>query len=420
MNHPDCQTDVLKSLRVSPDPMRFTIEVWLTLNYRRAMRRSPALKANDMEQAQSGRLAYIDGWRVIAVACVIIAHLGLNIQIGAFYKNNWIGFISDYGEVGVFIFFFISGHVVSKTCLKETYNSNDFSTPAFYIRRVFRIAPPLILYLTTCLFLGIYRYIDFSTANFLSSASYLCNSSFVNCGWYGGHTWSLAFEEQFYLLFPLIFSFVELRMYPNIILTIFALVIAFMPFVFSVYWIGKTGFIIIHVLFLLGYMSAKHADKVVWRLARYSRYLLILAIIIVFFPTEYICPSAIDDAHLLIGKYYKFSYIFAVPMMVICSGINDNTLKAILSNAYISRLGRATYSIYLWQQLLTGPALQNTGEFFAIGSLVLMIIACVIMYELVETKFIKIGRSLSKRMTHSFYASRYKDEDNIIKPRVLE
>ena len=353
-----------------------------------------------MAQSRSSRIAYIDGWRVIAVICVIAAHLSQNMQIGLFFQHNWIGIISQYGEVGVFIFFFISGYVVSITCIREAAESRAFSISAFYVRRVFRIIPPLMIYLIVCLLLGMAHLIDFSIWSFLSSASYLCNTSFVECGWYGGHTWSLAFEEQFYLVFPILFSYFELGRKPNFLRLSAILLFSTMPFFFSIFWIGKTGFVVVYALFSIGYLSAKY-DNAISRLTTQFRFrgiVFLTAAIIVFMPLKYILPFLIGDLQSDFDKFYKFCYIFAVPLMVLMSGSNGFALKNILSMRYISYFGRATYSIYLWQQLVTGRVFQSESAYIMLILLTVMVLLCVSMYELVEFRFIKMGRKISTQI----------------------
>ncbi|MDR3645146.1 MAG: acyltransferase [Clostridia bacterium] len=353
-----------------------------------------------MTQAQLGRFAFIDGWRVLAVACVIFAHASLTPQIGDFLRNHSIGIVSEYGEVGVFIFFFISGYVVSTTCFKEVGARSNFSTQAFYARRAFRIIPPLMLYLLTCLLLGKLNYIDFSFTNFASSSLYLCNTTIADCGWYSGHTWSLAFEEQFYLLFPIIFSYIELRKKPRFFPLIIIIAITSMPLVFSVFWIGKTGFFIIHLLFWLGYFSAKHPHGVYgfFKDDRFGSIVLIASTLAVFLPTSIIFPSTDYDTHLIIGKYYKFIYILAIPLMVLLSGRTGSISLRILSNNFLSHLGRATYSIYLWQQLLTGSPIRESGARVQIFLIVAMIFLCSIMYDTVEIRLTQLGINISSRI----------------------
>jgi len=160
-------------------------------------------------QTHAPRLLFIDTWRLIAVVLVILSHLiGIRQQGVSSVQTGTMGY---YGYPAVLIFFFISGFVVGRTCLSELRESGDFSMRGFYVRRIFRIAPPLLLYLICCSILAAMHVIDFTPYNFLGAAFYVCNTSFSNCGWYAGHTWSLAFEEQFYLLFPILFSLIELR-----------------------------------------------------------------------------------------------------------------------------------------------------------------------------------------------------------------
>jgi len=85
------------------------------------------------------RLAYLDGWRTLAVAIVIASHV-----IGFRHDPLWLKEIGRWlpmGEVGVLIFFFISGYVISRSALGEIGRTGRFSIAAFYTRRFFRIIP---------------------------------------------------------------------------------------------------------------------------------------------------------------------------------------------------------------------------------------------------------------------------------------
>ena len=64
------------------------------------------------------RLGFIDSWRTLSVLAVITAHLTMNQKIAEFLKIHGVGFLGEYGQTGVFVFFFISGYVVlAKRCL---------------------------------------------------------------------------------------------------------------------------------------------------------------------------------------------------------------------------------------------------------------------------------------------------------------
>lgn len=153
----------------------------------------------------------IDGLRAVAVLSVIAYHVGVLHCSG--------------GYVGVDVFFVISGYLISSIIFSEIANSR-FSIVAFYERRIRRIFPALFaMLLTLSLFAVVFllpsELIDFGktslASTFSSSNFYLWNQS----GYFSHrnsnpllHTWSLAVEEQFYILFPLFLVLVR-RFFPQ-------------------------------------------------------------------------------------------------------------------------------------------------------------------------------------------------------------
>jgi len=160
----------------------------------------------DVKYRQSGYIPGIDGLRAIAVLSVIIFHLDASILPGGFS--------------GVDVFFVISGYVVSSSLAKE--NQVDFLrfTVAFYARRIVRIYPALV---ACILIVGLLQTLLVpaswlsTTANKTAMFAFFGLSNFALIWFDDGyfsprvefnpftHTWSLAVEEQFYLLFPLVF-----------------------------------------------------------------------------------------------------------------------------------------------------------------------------------------------------------------------
>lgn len=345
------------------------------------------------------RLDYLDGWRVAAILMVFADHLGMNRAIGAFYEQSPLGVIAQYGETGVFIFFFISGYVVSLGCLKEAALTGDFSARAFYVRRFFRIVPPLMLYLATLLALGLGGVIDFGWDNFFSAAFYLCNSTApgVACNWYVGHTWSLAFEAQFYFLFPAVFSALALRRAPSLPPAAAAIAFAAIPAVFTIWWIGKIGCVIAYALFFAGFLAARRGGALPrlaqpWRLAA-----MLGAAAVVFMPRSVVASFGADEAARgeLIA-WYRLLYIGAVPALLLLSGAPGTVLHGVLTNRVVAWLGRASYSIYLWQQLCVGPAFNGLGAPAQLALLGATILFCLAMFPL-EQRLVGYGRARARR-----------------------
>lgn len=161
--------------------------------------RIPALEDN---QAHLGYRAYIDGLRAIAVLSVVGFH--------AF--PDWI----FSGFVGVDIFFVISGFLISSIILMNL-DRNRFSYVEFYVRRIKRIFPALILVISSCFALGWYILLPDEFTQILkhvaAGGAFVSNFALWNeAGYFDNsahtkpllHLWSLSIEEQFYIAWPLL------------------------------------------------------------------------------------------------------------------------------------------------------------------------------------------------------------------------
>ena len=152
-----------------------------------------------------GHRPEIDGLRALAVLPVILFHADFAIFSGGF--------------VGVDVFFVLSGYLITRLIINEI-DLQTFSIADFYERRARRILPALFFMMACCIpiawiLLLPSDLVDFSqslAANPLFVANFLF---WMERGYFGVatelkpliHTWSLSVEEQFYVLFPIIFVF---------------------------------------------------------------------------------------------------------------------------------------------------------------------------------------------------------------------
>ena len=133
------------------------------------------------------RIPQLDGLRALAVGLVIVNHVA-----------GWF----PGGAVGVNIFFVLSGYLITSLLLDEYEKTGRLRRGMFYARRVLRLYPALLVMLGVTLLLG-----GAAIKSVLIAGSYTTNlfmTFSVNPVLPYTHTWSLAQEEQFYLLWPLL------------------------------------------------------------------------------------------------------------------------------------------------------------------------------------------------------------------------
>lgn len=147
-------------------------------------------------QKASAGIAYrpdLDGLRAIAVGLVMFGHLGWPIRSNA--------------DMGVTAFFVLSGYLITSILVRDRERTGRIRLGAFYRRRIMRLGPALLGLLAFTVALGLAGRLPGSWPLAISS-SLLYVSNWVQVGGVAihplGHTWSLAIEEQFYLVWPLV------------------------------------------------------------------------------------------------------------------------------------------------------------------------------------------------------------------------
>ena len=143
----------------------------------------------------------IDGLRAVAVLPVILFHAGFQTFSGGF--------------IGVDVFFVISGYLITTIILFER-DIGTFTLVGFYERRARRILPALFVVMLACLPFAWLWMLPVELKNFSQSLIAVCAFAsnllfWRESGYFGGaaelkpllHTWSLAVEEQYYMLFPI-------------------------------------------------------------------------------------------------------------------------------------------------------------------------------------------------------------------------
>lgn len=287
----------------------------------------------------------IDGLRAIAVLAVLFFHAEVPFFSGGF--------------VGVDVFFVISGYLITSIILKEISNTGKFSIARFYERRIRRIFPALFPVMLFVLMAGAYLFDadafkdlgESITATTLFSSNILFGQE---SGYFAApslqkpllHTWSLAVEEQFYIVFPLVLAAIarwqKSRYLPFIL----------MAFVFS---FGASIYGVFHDSIATFYLVPTRS----WELLTGS----ILALGVLPTPSTAWQKNLIGFSGILLIGLSIFFYNDATPFpgftalapvvgsaMIIWSGMGGGayTLKNLLSSRILVFFGLISYSLYLW------------------------------------------------------------------------
>ena len=278
----------------------------------------------------------INGLRAIAVLSVLLYHADIEVVRG--------------GWLGVDIFFVISGFLISNIVISEL-NENSFKFKDFYLRRIKRITPALfstlILTFPFSYFLFTKKAFEEYLESLLASIFFYANYHFKNLDFYAAestkvmpllHTWSLAIEEQYYLIFPL-FTFLTFKFFKKyyffIVLSITALSVylnmitqdvgKFYLLQFRI-WELLTGVLL---MIISSNLKIKNLEKIGFPL--------------MLFPMFYFDDLWIND---LEPKLFAIVGI----SLIIFSNNKNSFLTRFLNIKLISKIGLSSYSIYLLHQ----------------------------------------------------------------------
>lgn len=150
--------------------------------------------------SENGVIPSLNGLRAVSISIVLVSHTGFGNVVP--------------GGLGVTIFFFLSGYLITTLLLDEYERSGQINIGKFYLRRLFRLFPPLLVTLCIAYSLVVMGLLDggISWSGVLAQLLYFAN-------YYGlffdpgnttaagtGILWSLAVEEHFYLIYPAVLA----------------------------------------------------------------------------------------------------------------------------------------------------------------------------------------------------------------------
>jgi len=345
----------------------------------------------------------LDGLRAVSIIIVIVFHIFIAFGHVSTIFESPLNF--NFADLGVQIFFVISGFLITTLLLKEKVSKGDINLKHFYIRRVFRILPVAFLYLFFVLILNFVMKLHlnmlFILASFLFLRNFVANVTGPNN--LTTHYWSLAVEEQFYLIFPVILK-KSLRLYICFLLAILLLsVLIDFTNGSSLFKLNDGYFRIIRILITqfqgiaIGSFFSIAIFKNRIRVGDSNISFKISALILLVVLLT-----------LYSGQYGDIANILKCVCIATILSINlkrrVNPFFKLLNNKVMKLIGVLSFSIYIWQQPFTlGLNFFNQSSFskrfdnkilidiFIMGIfLVILGIISYVSYNFYEKKFLKL------------------------------
>ena len=382
---------------------------------------SPSAEAS--KRAPSYRVTGLDGVRAIAVVLVILYHLSPGAVIG--------------GYIGVDLFFVVSGFIITTLLLRERESTGRIALGAFWRRRARRLLPALgVLILVCCsaayvigrdVLIGLGSQV-LGAVTFSSNWLFLAAQS----DYFGGtvpelfrNLWSLAVEEQFYLLWPLLLVLVFLRVprwlrIAGIVLIAIGSAVA-MALLWSpeaatrVYYGTDTHAFGLAIGALLA-VVALHWPSTLLEWARWQRRVLGVAGWIALAGVLALGMVMREDTQIVFqGGLAAVAVLGAIVIAALL--VPGSLLGRILESPPMRWIGQRSYGLYLWHWpvfILVVAAMPGWGrdglEGWAMGGIALAITvaAAALSYELVEQPIRRDGfRATLARFGATFRASRH-------------
>lgn len=343
----------------------------------------------------SGRIPCLDGLRAVAILLVLYAH--------GHYPGDSFGPLpmlkGRCGFLGVQVFFVLSGFLITTLMLREIRRTGRVHLGHFYLRRTLRIVPAYAVYVALVAILAVVGFAHLNGRHWLAVATYTVNFLPSPVPNLISQFWSLAVEEHFYLLWPLLVAVLPLRWCRLVVPACLALAL-------GLRWL------------LLFTNTASHVD--VWTFTRIDdiavgcgvaflahdpkrRYWLDsltasrrLVLLLLIFAVSQVCISRVVGGrlfpsfvlNLLIGLANNINTLTIVALMWAILTNPASFVGRLLNNPVAMWLGAISYSLYLWHLLFCGqePTWLNAFPL----NLVFMLLIATLSYQFIEKPLLAV------------------------------
>jgi peptidoglycan/LPS O-acetylase OafA/YrhL len=349
---------------------------------------------------QRARIPSLDGLRAISITFVLIPHFIFTEKFAILsgLPDHWF---ENLANLGVRVFFVISGLLITNLLLSELEAKQTIHLPKFYFRRTLRIFVPYYFFLLIVIIPQAFGWIRLSSNDFLHAATYTMNYSHEPT-WEVAHAWSLSVEEQFYLIWPAILLVAGKRRGLWIAAAFFfaiapAIRLGYSYFQPSLipyqirYRFETTADAIAIGCLLAGTLEWLGGQPLYHRALKSKLFILV--------------PLIILHAGIVMDPHRRRYWLVSIPITNIgiaaciawCVTNTSGRVGRVLNAKPFVFLGKMSYSIYLWQQLFLNPQSSASIARFPLN-LVLVAVTSLVSHYLVERPSLEMRQRLEGRL----------------------
>ncbi|MHC2454854.1 peptidoglycan/LPS O-acetylase OafA/YrhL [Rhizobium leguminosarum] len=335
----------------------------------------------------------LDGLRAIALLSVFYSH---------FWQES-----SNLGHIGVRFFFVLSGFLITNILLDvKGHDNHTAGITVFFARRAARIWPPYFLTLGFCWLAAGPLRLPMMQESLPWHALFLSNIWYATHGsepWALGHLWTLAVEEQFYLIWPFVILALPSRHFLKLCGALVSCTVLYRVCAFALGKVDEANalpFDSIDALAAGAALSFLSAEG--WSA---PRWLLWLSVPVGLAGS--IMQIAFDLGNLV--QWVVLEAALVLPLAAIVAVASKGQFLKILANRSLSGLGRISYGAYLfhlpvWAVLFASSARFGVGDFFSRGPLTMLVagslsvLTALVSWIMVERPVMAWSKRLTSRL----------------------
>ncbi|HEY2384667.1 MAG TPA: acyltransferase, partial [Terriglobia bacterium] len=342
---------------------------------------------------ETNRIPSLDGLRCIAVMMVLFSHL-LGTQ--GFLNPTPGTFLYEFGNLGVKVFFVISGFLITNLLLSELEKTNKIHLGKFYFRRTFRIFPACYFMIVGLILFNAMGLVSLTPRDVIHAVTYTSNY-YPGRSWAVGHTWSLGVEEQFYLLWPAVLVFLGRRkgfMAAASVIFICPIIRVFLWHYYKLEGIGfrfETVADAIATGCLLAGAGGWLKAQAAYRKILESKFFVAVPAAVLFFHMFFGHPTI----------YYLISHTMMNIGIALCLDwcvtYHTGIVGRILNSKPLVGIGVISYSLYLWQQMFFNRHSPSAMTSFP-ANVALVAAAALMSYFVIEKPSLRLRQRFERNI----------------------